>query len=169
MNAILAVAVLVTAQIPGLNKLTPQDQKGLSTMQAHSEQFTALSQLAQTNASSPHVKTLGAIVTTDNVVIQKLLNAVAALRGVNMPSGDKSDKLSEAIADLKGKKGPEFDRGYAHALKDALDDEIDDVEAQGQATEDAAVEAVMAKMLALLEKQKAASEKVLKLVEPNRI
>jgi putative membrane protein len=175
MNVMVAVAVMVLGQLPGVGaKLSTEDQKILQSLHQHSGQLTELGKLAQTRASSPKVKSLANTVTKDQVVVDKLLSGYAAVNGVDLTqppqdeAGTSTGKttVSDALAQLKDMKGPAFDKLFTKTVADSQEEEISDVQAQQKQTKNEGLSALLGKVLPYLQKHKSQAETLLKVIEP---
>lgn len=107
--------------------------------------------IASTKAANPEVRKFGQMMVTDHTKANEELKALAAKKGVTLPTAPDSSTQS-MISDLKGKTGADFDSEYINSMADDHQETVDSFEKQAQNGTDPEVKAFAAKTLPVLRK-----------------
>lgn len=108
-----------------------------------------LGKLAATNGASAQVKEFGAKMVTDHGQANEELKALAAQKGITIPSTPGADHQKH-IDDLREKRGADFDKAYMSMMIDDHEKDVKNFEEASNDSKDADIKAFAAKTLPVL-------------------
>ncbi|MEP7213891.1 MAG: DUF4142 domain-containing protein [Acidobacteriota bacterium] len=144
-----SVANTVSNAVTSVTTSRPDDFMTEAAIGGMSE--VELGRLASTKGASAEVKKFGQMMVTDHSKANEELKALAAKKGVKLPTEPDSSHKS-MIDEMKGKSGADFDEDYVEAMVDDHEEDVAAFEKQAQNSADPDVKAFAAKTLPTLKK-----------------
>ncbi|NML57025.1 DUF4142 domain-containing protein [Chryseobacterium cheonjiense] len=144
--------------------LSAQDKKFADAAATGGIMEVMLGQLAESNASSATVKSLGAMMVKDHGKANDELKKWASASGYTLPTALDAEKQKK-YDDLKAKKGAEFDRMYADLMVTDHQKDIAEFKKQASDGSEASLKSFASSTLPTLEHHLMESEKAKKAVK----
>ena len=104
-----------TAATAGSSMLSHGDKKFIRKVARASTNEVALSQLAESRASSPEVKSFATMMITDHTQANSDLSSLAKAKGIDVRKQVDEGDLDE-VSSLSSKSGADFDKAYAKLM-----------------------------------------------------
>lgn len=141
-----------------MNTLSDQDKKFADAAAQGGIMEVMMGQLAETNAASQTVKTLGGMMVKDHSKANDELKKWASAIGYTLPTGLDSEKQKK-YDELKAKKGAEFDRMYTDLMVSDHKKDIEEFKKEVSQGTEASLKSFADKTIPTLEHHLMESEK----------
>lgn len=138
--------------------LSDQDKKFADAAARGGQMEVMMGKLAETNASNPAVKSLGAMMVTDHSKANEELKQIASALHYMLPSSLDTEKQKK-YDDLKAKKGSDFDKAYADLMVKDHKEDIEEFKKEASKGTEPSLKSFAAKTLPTLEHHLKESEK----------
>ncbi len=135
-----------------------QDKKFADAAARGGQMEVMMGKLAETNASNPAVKSLGAMMVTDHSKANEELKQIASALHYMLPSSLDTEKQKK-YDDLKAKKGSDFDKAYADLMVKDHKEDIEEFKKEASKGTEPSLKSFAAKTLPTLEHHLKESEK----------
>ncbi len=141
-----------------INSLSDQDKEFADDAAKGGMLEVMLGKLAETNASNPAVKALGAMMVKDHTQANDELKKWASTVNYNLPANLDTEK-QKMYDDLKAKKGKDFDKAYADLMVSDHQKDIEEFKKEASEGTETALKSFASKTLPILEHHLKESEK----------
>lgn len=141
-----------------INSLSDQDKEFADDAAKGGMLEVMLGKLAETNASNPAVKALGAMMVKDHTQANDELKKWASTVNYNLPANLDTEK-QKMYDDLKAKKGKDFDKAYADLMVSDHQKDIEEFKKEASEGTETALKFFASKTLPTLEHHLKESEK----------
>lgn len=138
--------------------LSDQDKKFANAAATGGQMEVMMGKLAETNASNPAVKSLGAMMVTDHSKANDELKKIASDLNYTLPSSLDAEKQKK-YDELKTKKGADFDKAYADLMVKDHKEDIEEFKKEASKGTESSLKSFAAKTLPTLEHHLKESEK----------